>query len=229
MGNKGARDVAEASPVKDYSRVRPGLNLANAQTNHVITSVVAFANGELSPVGHGRDTVPIIGSIGDPDAPDAVRDFHVAVAQAKRPEHIFAVQMLEAAEASYTALNNFIIDSIGTGHRSLARLGGKLVVVDGAPHLQTNEVRGDPYEWVMHAAVTLASSARGDETDIGRCRLKSCSKFFVIQRGRVGKPAKRYCSENHRLDQHAIEAGERKRNSRLDRRERLRAATRRRR
>lgn len=78
-------------------------------------------------------------------------------------------------------------------------------------------------EWTRFTAAVIA--ARGAETDIARCRLATCGKFFqVVRDGRRGKPQTRYCCNRHMLEQHKLNATRRSQNARA----KLKAKTRRR-
>lgn len=75
----------------------------------------------------------------------------------------------------------------------------------------------DATPWLMLAGVMLQ---RPDAPEIGLCKLERCSRFFFVRRGANGRPQTKYCCEDHRLEQHALGAGDRQRNARKARKER---------
>ena len=65
--------------------------------------------------------------------------------------------------------------------------------------------------WAMVAALLVTESAHGDLTEVGRCQLDSCQRFFRIKRDGPGKPSRKYCPyfgddplESHMEKAHAL-------------------------
>ena len=71
---------------------------------------------------------------------------------------------------------------------------------------------------ILYMALSIARIFMGEQTVIGRCQLESCRRFFIIERGKIGRPQTDYCCEEHRLEQHSLQAAERQRRSRENRR-----------
>jgi hypothetical protein len=71
---------------------------------------------------------------------------------------------------------------------------------------------------LTHAAIVLLSNDAACRTNLGRCRLAECGRFFTIERGKTGRPRTDYCSQDHMLRAHASAAAERQRRSQANRR-----------
>jgi hypothetical protein len=70
-------------------------------------------------------------------------------------------------------------------------------------------------EWVELAGAMAAKAAKGEQTDVGRCQLESCRKFFLIDWHSGNRPRTKYCCQEHRLENNASQATERKRKLRV--------------
>jgi len=70
--------------------------------------------------------------------------------------------------------------------------------------------------WILLAGTMLLTKG---EPEVGRCTLASCQRFFVVELGKPGKPQRKYCGEEHRLQQHALGANDRQKRSRKKRQE----------
>lgn len=68
--------------------------------------------------------------------------------------------------------------------------------------------------WVAFAGSLLGSSPRGRMTDVGRCQLESCGRFFLIDWNEGNRPRTKYCCPEHRLEQNKLGATKRKQESR---------------
>ena len=51
-------------------------------------------------------------------------------------------------------------------------------------------------------------------TDLCRCRLQTCAKFFLVEPAKVGRPRREYCSNEHREEFFRQQSGERVKRSR---------------
>lgn len=148
--------------------------------------IVRFANGEIRP--DGRRGVD--------------------------RERALAIEMLEAAVAGHDVLAGWIGSSPQVALLQKIYLTPTLFFEPGRERMYWRPV-GPPVAtpWILLAGAMLLTTR---EPEVGRCRLQTCQRFFVIERGKVGKPQTKYCSEDHRLAQHALGATDRKRRSRED-------------
>ena len=73
----------------------------------------------------------------------------------------------------------------------------------------------DSRVWTRFAAETLATEPHNQRTDIGRCQLPSCRRFFLIDWNEGNRPRTKYCRPGHRVEFHALRAAERQRRSRI--------------
>jgi hypothetical protein len=63
----------------------------------------------------------------------------------------------------------------------------------------------DRTTWVKFAALVIADRASGKLTDVGRCQLDSCGRFFRIERNGPGKPSRKYCPGTDHMERaHAL-------------------------
>lgn len=167
------------------------LGLPIMHPEDVVGAVVRFANGQLSP-GAGDDRRPV-----EKDRSLARTILAAAAIGRHVLEGVIATGALTSMVRQMATTPTVQID--GTGRR---RVHWRVV---GPP---------DTAPWVMLAAVMLL---KDDAPEIGHCQLDRCGRFFFVARGRIGKPQTRYCSDEHRNEQHALGASERQKRSRQKR------------
>jgi hypothetical protein len=188
----------------------------------VVTEVIDFANGTITPPWQGR--MQPLGESEDEgfvvwtDADAELVDTETARAHAEREieaERQFAVNLLTSAARGIDDLTSFVVREVRRGvtssfsMRPTLRVSGSRVLLRWAlqgPLKMTGRV--------IFAGALLASRPHGRQTDIGRCQLSSCEKFFKIDWSEGNRPRTRYCNPEHRIAFHQQHAAERKRRSR---------------
>ena len=191
-------------------------------TAGVIRAVIAFANGDTTPpwITRARETSEdsdqfVVGSGMDFEIVDAMAAKTVAEHDIEQ-ERRMAIDVLADAAKSVPDLAKRLRTEQRAGRRSNIRLSPLLVLK--SDRISINFMMVGPASnstgWVLFAAALLGQNARGDRTDLGRCQLGSCRRFFVVERGKIGKPQTKYCCDDHRLEQHALNAAGRQRRSR---------------
>ena len=63
----------------------------------------------------------------------------------------------------------------------------------------------------------LLDPARGYGSDLCKCQLESCGRYFLVKRRKRGLPRRKYCGDAHMLKAHAAQSTSRVRNSRMER------------
>jgi hypothetical protein len=201
------------------------------QTDHVdsesqvVDAVIAFANGDIRPGWFHRtneddDGVFWVYTDGDHDGPKQEPVSEGAARQVA--EHVidterkFAFRILNAAAEGAQPLVRRLRAAHRLGIRTKILLQPTikfrsntakiLWVITGPTH--------DSKGWALFAGGVLAGNPHGDQTDIGRCQLKSCGRFFRIDWQAGHRPRTKYCRPEHRHEQEAFSAAERKRRSR---------------
>jgi hypothetical protein len=140
-------------------------------------------------------------------------------------ERDYAIQLLDALSRDVSSLNEHLVESskIDSHHSTLSMsvvltpkisTDGKRLVIDWQIRSESKDSSG----WVLFAAASLADKSRDGTTDLARCQLESCGRFFLIERGGPGKPRTRYCKPAHRSKHHALGAPERQRIARAKKR-----------
>jgi hypothetical protein len=123
-------------------------------------------------------------------------------------EREYAIETLKAAAAGQPALTQ-LLKGLSEDIDTELDLGlNPLLTYDesGRPKLGWR-VSGshDRKKWVNFAALIIADRAIGKLTDVGRCHLESCGRFFRIERNGPGKPSRKYCpGTNHMERAHAL-------------------------
>jgi hypothetical protein len=188
---------------------------------HIVDAVVRFANGDVRPSARLASVEEVTKDPGDAglyylkdqegELVEVPRE--VAVEEFNRRtvrERAYAVQVLTLATEGAAPLSRLVrsfedyCDDVESAvdlalHAKL-RFGKS-----GRPTLSWRvSGPGQPEQWIRFAAVMIADAARGDNTDIGRCQLPSCGRFFRIVRGSgPGKPTTKYCpGTDHMLQAH---------------------------
>lgn len=211
----------------------------------LIRAVVAFANAETTPPIETRlpplfddegwfpvgEEGPYLVYVADEPQPrfvdeaEALRIAYVRIEQDRQ----FAIDAMNSAADGLQSLISWVRKVQSTGKRSGIALIPVLDLSD--QHFSLKWKFSGPSSadgWVMFTIALLGSSAVDEQTDVGRCQLESCGRFFVIERGKVGKPQTKYCCDEHRLEQHSALAAERQRRSRARKKELARQPRRRR-
>jgi hypothetical protein len=75
----------------------------------------------------------------------------------------------------------------------------------------------EPESFDIFVSILLLDEERGFGTDLCRCTLQGCEKFFLVYKPPIGRPQSRYCTREHMLEAHARTATKRARKSREDR------------
>lgn len=150
-------------------------------------------------------------------------------------ERISEANAKSIAEATLQEENQFAIDVLNdaaSGFKKLVqriqceKMSGKLSGVSMQPVLKWNKgrlsmrfrltgPRSDATGWVLFAAAVLADRSNGVTTDVGRCSLPSCGRFFVVDRVARGKPRTKFCCKEHAEEHHFAGGTERKKRSRI--------------
>jgi hypothetical protein len=180
--------------------------------DNVIDGAIAFANGDVTPDAE-LHTISL-GQLKDPDGTQWYLEATAGTVDS--PGEILLVdrakrmQMFsERAQESRGSVVE-ILEIAVAGLTPLAKLLKSYGDIDDAVDLAlyptlTFEKSGRPVlgwrisgssdidRWGKFAAVLIADKARGELTDIGRCHLEGCGRFFRIARGAPGKPSRKYC------------------------------------
>jgi len=67
---------------------------------------------------------------------------------------------------------------------------------------------------LAYVAALLLGDQDGCRSNLGFCHLPECGKYFVVERGRPGKPRRDYCSTKHMKTAHERDSARRHRESR---------------
>lgn len=200
------------------------------EQSEIIGAVIDFANRVATPnwvhrthrlgyefAGPGWVTF-------DGEAVDESRVEAEAVA-AIEEERQYAIDVLTDAASGLDTLLHRIRDELAAGRRCnivlrpVLHWKGRKLSVDDVPVGD----HGSSIGWTLYAAVLLAVSARGQQTDVGRCHFSECEKkFFKVNRTSSGRPATKYCSPDHLAEDHRLGNAERKRKSRANPKPRVR-------
>lgn len=209
-----------------------GVDVQNTrQPSDVVRAVIYFANRDATPSWMTRAQESEDGGLWtarNSDGEWEVVDFDTARAVAAHQieqERAFAVEVLDRAAEGTGPLVKCLLAARRAGLRTRVRMEPSINFKhDGGVRLFWNYTgpTGDSRGWTLFAGALLAEQASGDKTNVGRCRLESCRRFFVIDRRRVGAPQTKYCCEQHRLEAHSLSAADRQRRSRADRKARAR-------
>jgi hypothetical protein len=173
----------------------------------IVDMVIGFANGNFVPDSGAQDLVAR-------DHESAMVKFYGNVSK----QRARVCEVLNAAVSGMPALNRMIadFDRILENDFDLALF----------PNIETRDSRGrrvlkwdfkDPErvdKWAMLAAIIIRDTTDGSLTDIGRCHLESCGKYFRIVRGGIGKPNRKYCCSTHMLTAHKLGSTQRSRDKR---------------
>lgn len=195
----------------------------------LLALVVAFANGDVAPEWTTR--APRIEGhyIGARLRPYGTAGMVIisedeARAEANRQlgkERDFAKVILAAAAKGRTSLT----ESLLTHEDVLVTIGMEPVfeLQGGKPSLRwrTYAPTDSTKSWVILAGILVATGANSEQTEIGSCHLSTCGRFFLIKKGLNGRPPSKYCSEDHRLQRHALDSAARQRKSRAARKKRV--------
>jgi hypothetical protein len=197
--------------------------------------VIAFANGDIRPNWSTRAyAVPGGAFVVLDDKGQSLGAFadwraEALVNERIDEERVFAAAMLDAAAAGSQRLLVFLQDAADRGLTMNVRMMPAMRFVEKhkirGPRARVRwEIVGstpDSRGWTLFAGALLAQ-VESNDTDISRCKLATCRRFFVIKRGELGKVRRHYCSPEHRIEQHARESADRQRRSRAARRKQAR-------
>jgi hypothetical protein len=181
---------------------------------HVVDAVVSFANGDVRPsaehrllrldrfdsdykdkdlywVAHEGQLVPAPRSV-------AVELFERRTDRARA----YAIEMLDVASRGIEPLTE-LLRSFGDVQDAvdLAQYPTLKFADNGRPVLGWRvSGPGQIEQWIRFAVVMIADGARGARTDIAKCQLPSCNRFFRIVRTGPGKPSTKYCPGTDHMD-----------------------------
>lgn len=144
-----------------------------------------------------------------------------AIAEAAlQEEWRFAVDVLDDAASGFKKLIQRVQREIASGKRPEVYMEPVLKWSKGRLSMRfrlTGPYR-DASGWVLFAAAVLADRSNSVITDVGRCKLPSCGRFFVVDRVARGKPRTKFCCKEHAEEHHIAGGTERKSRSRIGRR-----------
>lgn len=211
-----------------------GAALADTKgTDGLIRAVVAFANGDISPpwweraheTESGGDYLVSEKGAFESEVVDESQAKAIAEHQIEQ-ERQFAADVLADAATGLPELIRRLRSEQRSGSRTKVRLAPMLVLKPDrvTVNFVMTGLSNSSGGWVLFAAALLGQGARNGSTDLGRCHLDSCRRFFLIGRGKIGKPQTKYCCDKHRLEQHALDASERQRRSRATKKAKVRKA-----
>ncbi len=190
----------DVQPLPRLADVGKTANRTRADANFSPDKYPAWAEQEenvlfLSSNPHGPPLV---------DHATALAEFAARV----RIERKYAIETLKTASAGIPALTQFLKTFREDIDTKVDLALYPLLTYDesGRPKLGWR-VSGsdDRKKWVNFAALIIADRAIGKLTDVGRCQLDSCGRFFRIERNGPGKPSRKYCpSTDHMERAHAL-------------------------
>lgn len=203
--------------------------------DNVIDGVIAFANGDAAPDPKHHVRLLDIGTLKadghevyllrggkeafTSDHAEATKGFVTQVQQ----DRLKIAEILRVASEGLTSLAKYLhtykTDDRGDllGEVDIGLYPTLKFDPSGRPALGWR-VSGPTYrvDWAKLAAVLIAENADGDSTEIGRCHLASCGRFFRIRRAGPGKPSRKYCpGTDHMKQAHELTSTDRSRRKRL--------------
>ena len=196
----------------------------------VLRAVIQFANSEVTPHWwtRAREAQAGLWLVTNDDGETEAVDHDVARAVAEHQiemERAFAAEVLDRAVEGAGPLVRRLRAARQAGLRIRVRMEPSIQFTSGGGlRLRWNLTgpTGDSRGWALFAGALLAEQANNDKTELGRCRLESCRRFFLVERRGVGAPQTKYCCEEHRLEAHSLGAADRQRRSRAARKDRAR-------
>jgi hypothetical protein len=130
-------------------------------------------------------------------------------------ERTLAIEMLANAAQGTAQLSRCLTLWVNQGRKSNITMRPRLSFNNDRVKLSwVFQGPNTPSGWIYFAASVIASESPGNETNIARCQLSTCGRFFAVQRKGVGKPATRYCRVEHMREQHRLNSTERTRRAR---------------
>jgi len=116
-----------------------------------------------------------------------------------------AVRVLRAAATDHKQLIEWINswrarygDSIGMGRRpKIGATARSSLQITWPLELDSSAPGGDVPNALAYVAALMLSDLNNCRTNLGYCRLPECGRFFVVERGKPGKPRRDYCSTAH--------------------------------
>lgn len=231
--------TAEWKPVEkpraqtsEFDYIFGATKTAVADDLDLIARVSAFANGttDIAPALATAAAGLLLGKREYPLEDDDEWDRKVS-ALAEGPEARLVIernrqkvrQVLEAAATDLDQLLEWVNDFRTRRSGRMGMVRRPVISVDKRGRLQvgwsldidTDLGAPDSFSSALnYVAVLLLSDHQGCRRDLGYCRLPGCGKFFVVERGKPGKPRRDYCCDKHMLEAHAQNATERSRRAR---------------
>ncbi|GEM_PF-4130045 len=193
--------------------------------DNIVDGVIAFANGDvqpevdLHPLSSDADMLDVafddngveLYLCNHPKTKELVRaPREFALAQfweSVEAQRSYAREVLDAASKGLLPLSKFLSGIRDIDEQSNLALYATLKFDKSGRASMGWRVPGanDRKDWAVSAALLLTESAQGDLTEVGRCALPSCQRFFRIKRQGPGKPSRKYCpGTDHMEKAHAL-------------------------
>jgi len=194
-------------------------------TQDIVNAVIAFANGDVSLDPEiVAETLFATGEYATTFAVRSDQDEWIAISKdealvkAKHTiefERKLAIEMLADAAQGTAQLSRCLTEWVNQGRKSNITMRPRLSINKDRVKLSwVFQGPSTPRGWIYFAASVIASESPGNDTNIARCQLATCGRFFAVQRKGVGKPATRYCKVEHMREQHRLNSTERTRRAR---------------